>query len=205
MGKSNAYLNPIYKKKFPKKYPIALLGFQNIPTFIENKEDIDLYDLELKNWDINADWKLNRKYKSIICTRCLYFCKDPIIFFQKCKEYLLEDGEIFVDFGLGHHWTKFKNFKVGWVKDEEHEWEYNKNNYLWSTIWDNSFLENNQVKLFQERIKKFGYDNLNIAVKDEVPIIINKNDLNKLFKNVEIDFLSLWGNMPQLYIFLNIT
>jgi len=81
MGKSNKYLNPIYKKLYPRKYPMCLLGFQNIPNFIENKNNIDLYDLNLNNFDINSDWKLKRKYKCIICTRCLYFCKEPLIFF----------------------------------------------------------------------------------------------------------------------------
>jgi hypothetical protein len=204
MGKSNAYLNPIYNKLFPKKNPTALLGFQSIPTFIENKEDIDLYDLELKNWDINSDWKLNRKYKSIICTRCLYFCKDPIIFLKKCKEYLLEDGEIFVDFGLGHHWTKFKNFKVGWVKDGEHEWEYKEDNFLWSGIWNDSFLKNEQVKLFEKRIRKYGYTDLKKAVYDELPSLIELNEIKELFKEINMDFLALCEDMPQLYMFINL-
>jgi hypothetical protein len=205
MGRSNKYLNPIYQKLFPKKSPIALLGFQSIPDIIIDKKNIDLYDLNLNNFDINSDWKLDKKYKSIICTRCLYFCKNPINFFRKCKEYLLEGGEIFVDYGLGHHWTKFKNFKVGWVKNGEHEWEYKKDNYLWSTLWDNYFLENSQVKLFQERIKKFGYKCLNKAVEDEVPKILKISDIKELFKKVDINFLALWEDMPQLYIFLNLT
>lgn len=204
MGRSNKYLNPIYKKLFPKKNPICLLGFQNIPSFIDNKTDIDLYDLDLNSFNINSDWHLNRKYKSIICTRCLYFCKDPLLFFKKCKEYLLKDGEIFVDLGLGHHWNKFKNFKVGWIKDSEQEWEYKINNFLWSTIWDKSFLENKQVQLFQKRIKKFGYNDLSLAIEEEVPIIMKYEDLNKIFKNIKIDFLTLWEDMPQLYIFINI-
>ena len=116
MGKSNYYLNPIYEEQFPINKPIALLGFENIPDFMKNKEYIDCYDLKLNNFELNSDWKLNKKYKSIICTRCLYFCKDPINLFKKCKEYLQKDGEIFVDFGLGHHWSKFTDFKVGWKK-----------------------------------------------------------------------------------------
>ena len=52
MGRSNKYLNPIYQKLFPKKYPMCLLGFQNIPIFIENKKNIDLYDLNLNNFVI---------------------------------------------------------------------------------------------------------------------------------------------------------
>ena len=204
MGKSNPILNPIYKDKFPKKYPMALLGARGIPNFIENKNDIDLYDLKLNNFNINSDWKLNRKYKSIVCTRCLYFCKNPLVFLKKCKEYLEEDGEIFIDSGLGHHITRFKNFKVGWVKDGEHEWEYEEGNFLWSTIWDESFLKNNQVKLFQKRIKKFGYKDLNKAIYNEVPSIIKVDEIKAMFKEINITFLTLWENMPQLYIFLNI-
>lgn len=204
MGKSNYYLNPIYEKILPKSKPMALLGFDNIPNFIKNKENIDLYDLKLNNFEINSDWELNRKYNSIICTRCLYFCKDPIKFFEKCKTYLHEDGQIFVDFGLGHHWSKFNNFKVGWTKDGEHEWEYQEGNYLWSCIWDDEFLKDEQVQLFQQRIKKFGYNDLTLAVRDEVPSLIKKNDLERLFSEVDLRFLALWEDMPQLYIFCNI-
>ena len=204
MGKSNQYLMPIFKKLFPKKTPIALLGFTKIPDLIENKNNIDLYDLSLQNFDLNADWKLKRKYKSIICTRCLYFCKEPMIFFKKCKEYLEDDGEIFVDFFYGHGWTRFENFKVGWLKDGEQEWEYEKGNYLWSGIWCDSFLKNEQIKLFEKRIIKHGYTDLKKAVYDEFPSLIELNKLKEIFKNININFLALWEDMPQLYIFINI-
>ena len=202
MGKSNKYLNPIYKKLFPNKKPICLLGFQDIPNFFEDKSDIDLYDLKFNNFNINSEWKLEKKYKSIICTRCLYFCKEPKLFLKKCKEYLLEDGEIFIDFGLGHHWSKFKNFKVGWIKNGEREWEYQTNNFLWSTLWDDSFIKNNQVRLFEERIKKFGYTDLSLAVKNEVPKILKISEIKELFNKLDINFLALWEDMPQLYIFI---
>ena len=204
MGKSNPYLNPIYKKFFPNLNPIALLGFDTIPNFIKNKEDIDCYDLKLNNFDINSDWKLNKKYNSIICTRCLYFCKNPKIFFEKCKKYLNDNGKIFIDFGLGHHLTKFKNFKVGWLKNDEHEWENKEKNYVWSCIWDDDFLKDKQVQLFQKRIKKFGYNDLSLAVKNEVPSIISVDELKKIFTKVDISFLTLWEKMPQLYIFVKI-
>jgi hypothetical protein len=134
----------------------------------------------------------------------LYFCKDPINFFKKCKEYLQKDGEIFVDFGLGHHWSKFKDFKVGWIKNGEHEWEYDEKNYLWSCIWDDSFLKNNQVQLFQKRIQKFGYNDLSLAINNEVPVLIDRSELEELFTKIEISFLALWEDMPQLYIFIKI-
>ena len=204
MGKSDKFLMPIFKKIFPKKYPIALLGFTKIPDFIESNNDIDLYDISLKNFNFNSEWKLKRKYKSIICTRSLYFCKDPITFFKKCKEYLHEDGEIFVDFFYGHGWSRFKNFKVGWLKDGEQEWEYEKGNYLWSGIWDDSFLKNEQVKLFIKRIEKHGYTDLKKAVHDEFPSLVKLNKLKEMFKDININFLSLWKDMPQLYIFISI-
>ena len=190
MGKSDKFLMPIFKKIFPKKYPIALLGFTKIPDFIESNNDIDLYDISLKNFNFNSEWKLKRKYKSIICTRSLYFCKDPITFFKKCKEYLHEDGEIFVDFFYGHGWSRFKNFKVGWLKDGEQEWEYEKGNYLWSGIWDDSFLKNEQVKLFIKRIEKHGYTDLKKAVHDEFPSLVKLNKLKEMFKDININFLS---------------
>ena len=93
---------------------------------------------------------------------------------------------------------------MGWIKDGEHEWEYKENNYLWSCIWDDSFLENEQVQLFQQRIKKFGYNDLSLAVKNEIPVLINNSDLEKIFSEVNISFLALWENMPQLYIFIKI-
>jgi hypothetical protein len=204
MGKSDKYLIPIFKKLFPKKKPSALLGFSKIPDFMENKNDIDLYDLSLSNFDLNTDWKLKRKYKSIICTRCLYFCKDPIKFLLKCKEYLDNDGEIFIDFFYGHGWTRFKNFKVGWVKNGEHEWEYNENNFLWSGIWDDSFLDNEHVKLFEKRIIKHGYTDLKKAVKDEFPTLIEISSIKNIYKYVNLNFFALWDDMPQLYIFINI-
>lgn len=204
MGKSNKYLIPIFKNLFPKKKPIALLGFVKIPDFIENKNNIDLYDLSLQNFDLNSDWKLKRKYKSIICTRSLYFCKDPKMFFIKCKKYLDDDGEILVDFFYGHGWTRFKNFKVGWVKNGEHEWEYKENNFLWSGIWCDSFLKNNQVKLFAKRIEKHGYTDLKKAVQDEFPSLITLDKLKEMFTDININFLALWEDMPQLYIFINL-
>ena len=134
----------------------------------------------------------------------MYFCKDPIKFFKKCKKYLEKDGEIFVDFGLGHHYYEFKDFKVGWKKNGEHEWAHKEKNYLWSCIWDDIFLKNDQVQLFHKRIQKFGYNNLSLAVKNEVPVLINRNELEELFSNIDITFLALWKDMPQLYIFIKI-
>ena len=70
MGKTNPILFPIYKSLVVPKGDVALLGFTNNDLF-----DGDLYDLSLGNWQINSEWKLDKKYDTIICTRCAYFFK----------------------------------------------------------------------------------------------------------------------------------
>ena len=115
---------------------------------------------------------------------------------------LLNPGGIaLLDWGLGDHW-RFENYKVGWVKDGEHEYAYDDHNYLWSCIWDKSFEKHSQVSLYTNRIKKFGYHDLTSAVENEVPSILRLNDIpcNK----IEIDFLTIWEDQPQLYICLTL-
>ena len=34
-----------------------------------------------------------------------------------------------------------------------------ENNFLWSTIWDDGFTQNEDYKLFAERLRPFGYEN----------------------------------------------
>ena len=53
--------------------------------------------------------------------------------------------------------------------------------------------------------KKFGYKDLNKAVEDEVPNVLNIIKIKGLFKKIDMHFLALWEDMPQLYIFLNLT
>ena len=123
MGRTNFILDAVYKDKFPIKGPIALLGFKD-----NRISSGDLYDLELGNWNINSDWKLPKKYNSIISTRCPYFAKNPKDFIKRCYDNLEDNGEIFLDWGLGDHW-RFENYKVGWVKDGEHEFAYKNDNF----------------------------------------------------------------------------
>jgi len=104
----------------------------------------DLYDLSLGNWEINSEWKLPRKYDTIICTRCAYFAKDPDDFIKQCYDNLNENGLLYVDWGLGDHW-RFAEFKVGWVKGGEQEYAFGDDNYLWSMVWDDTFLKNELV------------------------------------------------------------
>ena len=195
MGKTDNIIQPIYLRHFPKKNPIALLGFTD-----NRWSEGDLYDYQLDNWDINSDWKLPKKYKSIISTRCPYFSKNPIDFIKRCYDNLEDGGEIFLDWGLGDHW-RFKNYKIGWVKDGEHEYAYADDNFLWSTVWHDSFLDDPQYKLFEERVKKFGYNNVKKAIFDEVPIVTNLEEIQKYF-DIECHLFTVWEDFPQLYILI---
>tara|TARA_Y100000590_G_C15385088_1_gene887896 strand:- start:110 stop:712 length:603 start_codon:yes stop_codon:yes gene_type:complete len=195
MGKSNALIEPSYKNNFPTTGPIALLGFTD-----NNLSSGDLYDIQLNNWDINSKWKLPKKYNSIICTRCPYFAKDPKDFIKRCYDNLEERGKIFLDWGLGDHW-RFEKYKVGWVKDGEHEYAYGKDNFLWSTVFNKSFLKNKQYLLYEERVKKFGYNNVEKAIKKEVPKILDLDYIEKYFK-ISYELLTIWDDFPQLYIFI---
>ena len=76
MGNTDCKLIPFYKKHIVANGDVALLGSINNSMF-----DGDCYDISLGNWDINKKWNLKRKYDTIICTRCSYFCKDLSIFF----------------------------------------------------------------------------------------------------------------------------
>jgi len=197
MGNSDKYVIPFYKEKInPIISPVALLGFSGNKSF-----DGDLYDLSLGNWEINSAWKLPKKYDTIICTRCAYFAKKPEDFILRCYDSLEDGGLLYVDWGLGNHW-RFDKFKVGWVKEGEHEFCYSENNYLWSTVWNNRFLENDQCFLFEEEIKKYGYDSLNQAVLDEVPAVLKTTFIESLF-DTSYNFLTIVSPYLQLYILVS--
>jgi hypothetical protein len=133
MGRSDPYLNHFYKKNIYSKGTTALLGFVQQGKFGLHG---DLYDYQLNNWEINSSWKLKKKYDTIICLRSAYFSKNPKSFIDMCFDNLKEDGLLFVDWGLGHHWTDHGyEYKVGWIKDGVQEQAYFKNNYLWSGVW----------------------------------------------------------------------
>ena len=197
MGYSDKILyNNFYYKHISPQGSTALLGYQDNKYF-----EGDCYDLQLGNWDINSDWQLDKKYDTIISLRCPYFAKDPKAFIQSCYDNLNENGRLYVDWGLGDHW-RFDEFKVGWVKNGEHEYAYKEDNFLWSTVWDNSFLKNSQFKVFQESVQKFNYDNIEEAIFFEVPKVLDMEYVRKHFE-VGYDILTLWpDNKPQLYILL---
>tara|TARA_R100001082_G_C4358896_1_gene158307 strand:+ start:334 stop:945 length:612 start_codon:yes stop_codon:yes gene_type:complete len=195
MGKSDPYLRQVYNALLPKGGDIALLGFTD-----NSWSPGDLYDLQLNNWSINSEWGLPKKYDSIISTRCPYFAKDPQDFIKRCYENLNDDGQIFLDWGLGDHW-RYDNFKVGWVKDGEHESAYQPDNHLWSTLWDDSFLSNPQFVEFKKLIQKFDYKDLKSAIFEEVPVVLELDFVKKYF-DVSYTLLTLNFNYPIFYIFL---
>ena len=120
----------------------------------------------------------------------------------KDNKILNDNGHLLVDWGLGDHW-RFEEYKVGWVKNEEQEYCYGEDNFLWSTVWHESFLNHSECQKFSEWIKKKKYDDLEKAINDEVPSILSPEKLSGLFKSVMIDMVSLWEESPQLYILLS--
>jgi|TARA_R110002020_G_scaffold46994_7_gene134069 SAM-dependent methyltransferase len=195
MGRSDPYIFSFYRNSIRPTGDTALLGFTNNSFF-----GGDLYDLRLGNWDINSDWQLDKKYDTIICTRCAYFAKQPEQFIERCYNSLNDGGRLYVDWGLGDHW-RFDDYKVGWVKNGEHEYAYKDDNFLWSTIWDDSFLENEQFNVFSQRVKKFGYEDMKKEIFEEVPKVLIAEDVEKYF-STSYSLMALWEDNPQIYILL---
>tara|TARA_Y100000034_G_scaffold136176_1_gene211289 strand:- start:1145 stop:1750 length:606 start_codon:yes stop_codon:yes gene_type:complete len=195
MGRSDPTISRFYGHHIEPVGDVALLGYTNNNWF-----DGDLYDLQLKNWNINSDWKLKKNYDTIICTRCAYFAKEPEQFIRRCYEHLNEGGKLYADWGLGDHW-RFEKFKIGWVKDDEQEHAYERGNFLWSSVWDDSFLDDPEFKLFEKRVEKFGYVDAKKAMFEEVPSILELNSINKYFK-ITYNIKALWDDFPQLYILI---
>ena len=191
MGRSDPYVYDFYKGYIVPRGEVALLGFVNNKWF-----DGDLYDIQLNNWNINDGWELKKKYDTIICTRTAYFAKDPEDFIKRCYENLNEGGKLYVDWGLGDHW-RFDNYKVGWVKDGEHEHAYKDDNYLWSGIWDDSFLEDKEYKLFESRVEQYGYFNVKDAQVKEIPKVLQIKNIKKYF-DLSYNMMALWdGGMTD--------
>jgi len=166
MGRSDPVVFQFYRQNITPVGSVALLGFTDANLF-----EGDLYDLQLNNWDINSDWKLDKKYDTIISLRCPYFSKNPQVFVDKCYEHLNDGGFLYMDWGLGDHW-RFEDYKVGWKKNGEQEYAYGDSNFLWSTAWGDEFLDDDQYRLFCQRVEKFGYTDVKSAIFKEVPSIL---------------------------------
>lgn len=194
MGASNFIVFPFYKKEIsPIITPTAMLGFTDNNLF-----QGDLYDKKFNNWEINSEWKLNKTYSTIICTRSAYFSKNPEDFIIRCYNSLDRGGRLYVDWGLGDHW-RFPMFKLGWVKNGEHEFAYGSNNFLWSFVWDDTYLEDEQFKVFSKEVEKFGYTNIKKSVFEEVPNIMSLDFVRKYFS---LDYKVLTVIKPFLHMYV---
>jgi len=208
LGKSDPYIFNFYLKSFPihSVYDEAAFFGQsrdNGFTSLIKCRNKNYYDLSIKNWNINSfPYKIekDKKFDLIVCTRCAYFSKNPKKMIESFSSILKEDGILFIDWGLGDHW-RFKEYAVGWKKGNQHEWAYEEGNFLWSSVWEESFLKNNQVELFFNHIRKLGYNDLSLSVIEEVPEIISLEEIEDCGLSIENkDFLFLWPDKPQLYI-----
>ena len=208
MGKSDPIVFNFYLKNLETKTKydkVAIFGQVSENNFTKNiiSNSKTFYDLQLKNWNINEfPYKIKEKFDLIVCTRCAYFSKEPEKLINSFIEALKDDGTLLIDWGLGDHW-RFDDFKVGWVKNNQQEYAYSDDNFLWSTVWHDRFSSHVEFLKFEKEINKFGYFDLKSAILKEVPSIL---DLNSLLTNkkvsVECDMLTLWPQSPQLYILL---
>ncbi len=205
MGKSDPFIIPAYRSLIDtdKTYEsVALLGFSehNGLTKSITSSNFDFYDLALGNWNINNPWNIEKKYDLVVCTRCAYFCKNLDEFFQNISKILNPGGEFLIDWGLGDHW-RFKNYKIGWVKDGEQEYAYEDDNFLWSTVWHDEFLKSAEYSKFQSWVKRFGYDSVKDAIFNEVPSVFDLQNLPQNIRSGAV-LIALWQESPQLYIIL---
>ena len=194
-------LSTLKQKRFDR---VCFLGYQGSNSFT-NSIDSDFkefHDLQLNNWNINdKNWKITEgRFDLVICTRCAYFSKAPAQFMIECHRILKPGGKILVDWGLGDHW-RFKNYKIGWAKAGEHEFYYNDDNFLWSCVWHDKFMEHPEYLKFSHWAKKFGYDDVKLAIQEEVPQILNLQDISNLF-SMNVDIITLWEESPQMYIIM---
>lgn len=205
MGKSDFlifqdYLDILGEVNNPTVESVAFLGFssENELTRRIFGKIRHFYDISLGNWDVNTNYSLKEEYDLIICTRCAYFCKIPDKLLIECQKKLKANGHLLMDWGLGDHW-RFSNYKVGWVRNGEHENAYSKDNFLHSCFWRDSLVKDEQVKLFWQNVlsmKNSPYsskDDLAQVIKSEVPVLID-------YKAKELRTRFLWPEKPQLYI-----
>jgi SAM-dependent methyltransferase len=206
MGKSDPHVFDLYSQLLPKKTynNVAFLGFSGPSPFTDSIQSFkkDFYDMSLSNWDINSkDWEIEKKYDLVVSTRCPYFAKDPRNFIEKSIDLLVAGGFFLADWGLGDHW-RYENFKIGWVKNGEHESFYKDDNYLQSFVWHSALNSSPEFLDFKENVKKLGYEDVEKAMEDEVPSLMNLEDpdfeIDKY--NMKVGLLSLWPERPQLYV-----
>jgi len=204
MGKSDSIIFEEYKSVLntisSSFESVAFLGFSKENEFTSSiiAKTRTFYDLSLSNWDINSAWSLKQKYDLIICTRCAYFSKDPNDFILRVKNHLTPNGHALIDWGLGDHW-RFLKYKVGWIRDGEHEFAYKNSNFLYSCFWNEEILQHKETMQFWKHVTSnpaFGYSNeksLNEIIAQEVPKVIS-------YETKMTSVKCLWPESPQLYI-----
>lgn len=206
MGKSDPHVFNFYKNTLPDKLyeSVAFLGFSKSNNFTDSIQSLkkDFYDMQLENWNINDDaWGIEKKYDLVVCTRCPYFAKDPRSFIEKSLEILRPSGYLLADWGLGDHW-RYENFKIGWIKNGEHESAYSEDNHLWSFVWHQQLELMPEFLQFSENVKAKGYHDVKKAIEDEVPSLMHleKSDFDLDFNDIKASVLTLWPDSPQLYV-----
>jgi len=207
MGKSDPHVLKFYSSNLDLEKEYSKVGLfgqitDNMFTSMIKCNSKEFFDIQLDNWNINDfPYPENKKFDLIVCTRCAYFSKEPQKTIESFLDMLKKDGLLFIDWGLGDHW-RFDNYKVGWLKDGEQEYAYQKENYLWSTIWHHNFYIHPAFKDFSKNITKFNYLDFYKTINTEVPSVLDLNVLTANKINVEYNMLSLWQDNPQLYILL---
>jgi len=209
MGKSDPHVFNFYFRNIDLSKKYKSVGFfgqacDNSLTSLIKADKKTFFDLSIGNWNVNKFPYQSEKFDLIVCTRCAYFCKTPVDMMQNFYDCLEAGGNLFVDWGLGDHW-RFDEYRVGWKSNGDHEWAYQKNNFLWSCLWEKQFMTVENVLNFAQQIEKFGYDDLHNAVLNEVPSIITLEEICSLGFEIErFDTLYLWPDAPQLYFLLNL-
>ena len=203
MGKSDPHVFHFYEKFIDLKVTydeVAFFGQPHENSFSEKIKSSkrSFYDLSLENWEINTfPYSAKSKFDLIVCTRCAYFSKNPKKVLESFSKLLKPGGKVLIDWGLGDHW-RFEDYKVGWVKNKEHEYAYSNENYLWSTIWDDSFQNHPAYLGFCRAVEEKGYTDVKKAIFEEVPTVIPLEEID-FFDKCNFDILALWPQDPQLY------
>ena len=118
------------------------------------------------------------------------------------KKLLKPGGKILIDWGLGDHW-RFKDFSIGWKHHGYQEFAYDEKNYLWSCYFSKNLKKNHHYLLFEQYCKRFGYERVDSAIRDEVEVMLTDEKIIQLGYSIEKEqCLALWPESPQLYVCL---
>lgn len=194
MGNSDSEIIPWYKQNIVPVGDTALIGFANHNVF-----EGDCYDLYINGWDINQNngrfvLAPNKLYDTVISTRCPCFCRWPKRFIKTCHSYLRMGGGLYIDYSWGSYTSEINSkkilFMIGFVKDGYCCSAHFEGNWVWSTIWDDSLMQDDGVKTFMHDAKeKYGYNNVKDAIFNEVPCVLPLDYIKMFFDNVTVKTL----------------